>query len=319
VKGTIPINPDNEDIFTALEDGIILSKLINIGQPNTIDFRAINNKKNLNIYQIKENLNLALNSAKGIGLKIPGINGAAFVERKSHLILAVVWQVVRLILTKSIDLKECPQIMRLAEEGEELKDLTKLQPEQILIRWMNFHLKQAGQERRVTNLGGDIKDSISLIYVLNQLDKTLCPLDGLSEEDVTKRAEIMIQNSIKLGVPSIVRPSDVTSGNTKINTIFVAEIFNHRHGLEELNEEEKEAFEKFGIQDDDIEGSKDERAFRLWINSLNLEDVYIGDLTAEVMDGLALLKVLHKLDPNCIDWKVVDKKPNNTYKMGINC
>jgi plastin-1 len=129
VKGIIPINPDNEDVFTALEDGIILSKLINLGQPDTIDVRSINNKKNLNIYQIKENLNLALNSAKGIGLKIPGINAAAFTERKAHLILAVVWQVVRLILTKSIDLKECPQIMRLAEEGEELKDLTKLQPE----------------------------------------------------------------------------------------------------------------------------------------------------------------------------------------------
>jgi plastin-1 len=129
----------------------------------------------------------------------------------------------------------------------------------------------------------------------------------------------MIQNSLNLGVPSIVRPVDVTSGNVKINTIFVAEIFNHRHGLEELNEEEKEAFEKFGIQDDDIEGAKDERAFRMWINSLNLEDVYIDDLTSEVSDGLALLKVLTRLDPSCIDWKIIDKKPNNTYKMGINC
>lgn len=171
----------------------------------------------------------------------------------------------------------------------------------------------------MTNLGGDLKDSISLLHVLNQLDKSQCSLDGLSESDTTKRAEIMIQNAANLGVPSIVRPSDITSGNVKINTIFVAEIFNHRHGLEELNEEEKEAFEKFGIQDDDIEGSKDERAFRLWINSLNLEDVYIGDLTAEVKDGLALLKVLTKLDPTCVDWRVVDKKPNNTYKMGINC
>ena len=141
VKGMVPINPDNEDLFSALEDGIILSKLINEGAEKTIDFRAVNMKKNMNIYQIKENLNLALNSAKGIGLKLPGINAQAFIDKKAHLILAVMWQVMRMVTTKSIDLKQCPEIMRLAEEGEELKDLLNLPPETILIRWINFHLK----------------------------------------------------------------------------------------------------------------------------------------------------------------------------------
>lgn len=127
----------------------------------------MNTKKNLNVYMVKENLNLALNAAKGIGIKIPGITGNAFIEKKAHLILAVVWQIMRNVLTKSIDLLHCPEIIRLALEGEELKDLQKLPPEQILIRWINFHLKEAGQERRVTNLGGDLKDSVALLYVLN--------------------------------------------------------------------------------------------------------------------------------------------------------
>jgi hypothetical protein len=61
-------------VFHSLEDGIILSKVINAGAKDTIDVRALNRKKNLNIYQVKENLNLALNACKGIGLKIPGIN-----------------------------------------------------------------------------------------------------------------------------------------------------------------------------------------------------------------------------------------------------
>ena len=50
VKDLIPINPENDDVFHALEDGIILSKLINAGAVNTIDIRALNRKKNLNIY-----------------------------------------------------------------------------------------------------------------------------------------------------------------------------------------------------------------------------------------------------------------------------
>jgi hypothetical protein len=51
---------------------------------------------------------------------------------------------MRLYLTKSIDLKHCPEIMKLAEAGEEIADLMKLPPESILIRWINYHLKKQG-------------------------------------------------------------------------------------------------------------------------------------------------------------------------------
>ena len=129
----------------------------------------------------------------------------------------------------------------------------------------------------------------------------------------------MIQTASKIGVPSLVTPKDITSGNVKLLTVLVAEIFNTRHGLEELNEEEKEAYEKCGILDDDIEGSRDERAFRFWINSLNLEDVYINDLISEVNTGIVVLKVLDRLKPGCVEWKKIDKNPNNTFKKGINC
>jgi hypothetical protein len=51
----------------------------------------VNTKKNMNVYMVKENLNLALNAAKGIGIRLPGITANAFIEKKAHLILAVVW------------------------------------------------------------------------------------------------------------------------------------------------------------------------------------------------------------------------------------
>lgn len=91
LSDVIPINPENEDLFHVMEDGLILCTLINKIHENTIDFRAVNTKKNLNIYMIKENLNLALNAAKGIGIRIPGITSLAFIEKKPHLILAVLW------------------------------------------------------------------------------------------------------------------------------------------------------------------------------------------------------------------------------------
>jgi plastin-1 len=60
--------------------------------------------------------------------------------------------------------------------------------EEILVRWINFHLKEAGQTKFVANLGKDLKDSTALSYVLNQLDKSKCPLSHIGEADDLKRA-----------------------------------------------------------------------------------------------------------------------------------
>lgn len=90
VKDIVPLNPENDDLFHSMESGIVLSKLVNIAVENTIDFRALN-KKPTNVYQVKENLNLAINACKGIGIKLPGINTQAFIEKKHHLILAALW------------------------------------------------------------------------------------------------------------------------------------------------------------------------------------------------------------------------------------
>jgi len=109
---------------------------------------------------------------------------------------------------------------------------------------------------------------------------------------------------------------DLKLANVKINTLFVAEIFNTKHGLEELNEEE---LNSIGILDDDIDASREERVFRLWINSLNIEGLYVENLFEEISDGVLLCKVVHKLDNTVIDWKRVDLTPKNTFGKNGNC
>lgn len=71
--------------------------------------------------------------------------------------------------------------------------------------------------------------------------------------------------------------------------------------------------------DDDVEGAADERAFRLWMNSLGLDDVYINDLYEDVSDGLVLLKIIDRLKEGVVDWKKVEKKPKNVFQKGMNC
>lgn len=179
--------------------------------------------------------------------------------------------------------------MRLAEEGESLEDLLKLPPETILIRWVNFHLAKNGQTRRIKNLGKDTADSFALYHVLNRLDPGQCSLDGIDNDDLVARADMMIDNSKKIGVPELVTGQAFSMGNDKVNTLFVSYIFNTKHGLEELTKEEYDAV---GLIDDDIEADKEERMFTRWINTLGIEGVFVSNLVEECRDGVLLCKVI---------------------------
>lgn len=44
----------------------------------------------------------------------------------------------------------------LLREGETLEDLMKLSPEELLLRWANFHLENAGWQK-INNFSSDIK------------------------------------------------------------------------------------------------------------------------------------------------------------------
>ncbi len=56
---------------------------------------------------------------------------------------------------------------------EGLPDLFALSPEQTLLRWFNYHLKEAGSSRRVRNFGQDIKDSECYTILLNQIANSI--------------------------------------------------------------------------------------------------------------------------------------------------
>ncbi|GAB5362224.1 hypothetical protein AAMO2058_000779900 [Amorphochlora amoebiformis] len=76
---------------------------------------------------------------------------------------------------------------------------------------------------------------------------------------------------------------------------------------------------RVGVMDDDKGSSRLERAFRMWINSMNAKGVYIHNLFADCRDGLVLLKVLDKMVPGSVSWRRVEKKPSNKFQKISNC
>jgi hypothetical protein len=157
VGDRFPIDPESDDLWHVMADGLVMIRVLNQIDKDAVDMRSVNRGKNgvCNIFEVRQNIELALTAAKG-RIKLVGVNASAFLEKKPHLLLGVSWQLARKVSTSKIDLKDCPEIYRLLKDGEDIKDLMKLPPEDILIRWINYHLRKAGQTRQVNNLGKDL-------------------------------------------------------------------------------------------------------------------------------------------------------------------
>jgi len=214
-----------------------------------------------------------------------------------------------------------PELTLLLEPGEDLHQFINLPPDMVLLRWINYHLANAGCARRISNFGADIVDSEIYGVLLSRLysasGKTgYAPLPSTS--DAKAKAANVIAGARDLGAPTFIKPQDICEGNKKLNLGFVAQIFNACPGLI-ITEEEKATFDLSSLEIDDVGDSREERVFRMWMNSLNMEGVFINNLFDGVSDGVVLLKLLDSLQPGAVNWKRVTLDSASRFKKLENC
>lgn len=318
-------NLEGDELFTRVDDGILLCKLINKSVPETIDERAIN-KKGLNIYKKQENLNLVLNSASSIGCSIVNIRASDIADGKPHLVLGLLWQVIRIGLFSKIDLYRSPELAALLQEGEELEDLMNLSPDELLLRWMNYHLANSKTYQilkngeKVKNFSGDIKDSIAYACLLEQIqprdedsnEYSLMPpitADTNAANDL-ERAEKILKQADRLGCREFVTPHDIVKGNAKLNMAFVANLFNTHPAL------------SYDLDQEIIEETREVKTFRNWMNSLGVSP-RVNKFNRDLSDGLILLQLYGHIKKDIVDWNKVNtppyKFPGANMKKRENC
>ncbi|ESO12477.1 hypothetical protein HELRODRAFT_105374 [Helobdella robusta] len=306
-KKYLPINPDNNELFTKCNDGVLYCKLVNNSQPGTVDERTINRAAKLSIYQIHENLNLALNSASSIGCNIINIGPDDLYAGKPHLVLGLLWQIIRYGLLANIDLHNHPGLAALLLDGESLEDFMKLSPEQILIRWVNYHLARSNCGRQIANLTGDIKDSVAYIHLLHQIAP---PDSGITthaehEHDLHQRAERMLQEAEKIQCRAFVSPDDVVRGNYKLNLAFVANLFNMYPALDQApNIDLSEIHPE----------TREEKMYRNWMNSIGVSP-YVSRIYSDLTDGLIIFQLYDIIKSGTVNWNKVIKKFNKMKAM----
>ncbi|EZA48397.1 Plastin-3 [Ooceraea biroi] len=321
LKHLLPIDPEGKTLYDKVKDGILLCgifllvvifiqcthKIINHSCPDTIDERTIN-KKNMTLYKKHENLTLALSSAQAIGCNIVNIDAHDLTKGSPHLVLGLLWQIIRIGLFNQITLENCPGLATLLQDGERIEDLLKLSPESILLRWVNHHLENAGIARRCNNFQSDITDSEIYTYLIKQIapNSAGVTLEALMEPNHMSRAEIMLQQAAKLGCRTFVTPSDVVNGIYKLNLAFVANMFNNYPGLDkpESNIEGLESLEE----------TREEKTYRNWMNSMGVTP-HVNWLYSDLADGLVIFQLYDIIKPGTVNWNKVHKKFSKLRKF----
>jgi hypothetical protein len=202
-----------------------------------IDFAQLRKQNSKTLFEIGENLNKVVEGAKSLksqGVVVVNLGANDILDKKEHLVLGLVWQLVRAHMLQDVNLISHPQLIRLLNKGETLKELFAMNPEMVLMRWFNFHMRRAGASE-IKNFSSDLADSEKYALLLKQI----CPmsidlalLDSLkSKTDNIAKAEIILKVVDSFGCKRFVTPKDVAGGNSRLNLAFTAGLFNKFIGI----------------------------------------------------------------------------------------
>ncbi|CAH8525257.1 unnamed protein product [Dicrocoelium dendriticum] len=299
----LPIDPNVDgQLYDRCRNGILLCKLVNVVAPNTIDERSVNKGAALkNVFHVNENLTLAINSAASIGCCVVNMGPDDVEKQKRHIVLGLIWQLIRKGLVDTITLTRHSELICLLQEGESPNDLMRLKPEEILLRWVNYHLERAGVDRRMKNYNRDLKDSVIYTYLINQIapfekrGKLKSPAEILNSSSDKERAVQVLNNAELLNARTFLSPEDIymaSEHTDRLHLGFLATLFNMYPGMDPQG--------TWTIEGETLE----ERTYKNWMNSLGVRP-FVSFIDMDLSNGLVLLQLIDIIRPGTVDWSKV--------------
>ncbi|KAJ3130972.1 hypothetical protein HK100_007093 [Physocladia obscura] len=232
----LPISLENQDaLFEACKDGILLCKLINNSVSGVVNEKGLVTRDNArNQIHKLENIQKALDGAVKIGVHVHNMSAEDIVKGTPHLVLGLVWQVIKVGLLKNVRTGGFESTSNSANDlASKASDPTPSSLEKGLLKWVNSTLKKQNpaETLKISNFGSDLSDSIALAYLISSFDndpetrahKLRAILD---EEDINHRAELVLDYAEAFDCRHFASPTDIVGGNKNLNLAFVAVLHN---------------------------------------------------------------------------------------------
>jgi len=235
------IDPDSEiDLFQIASQGELLCRLINRCFPKTINEKRLVSKTDRSKFETNINHDLAIQACKELGCSVVNIGAEDLSSGKPQMVLGLLWQIIKKALLSTITAKDNSDLIHqlsMSTNIEEGKDsgvnLEEMTPEQMIMYWINFHLKAAKYPKTVRNFTTDVQNSQCYAILLGRLAPNIVSQDEVMEitthPDLLKRSEMVINAAARAlpeGESLFVSPEDIVTGNPRLNLAFVATLFN---------------------------------------------------------------------------------------------
>ncbi|KAF2072367.1 hypothetical protein CYY_006313 [Polysphondylium violaceum] len=253
----IPIDTTSDQLFTACSDGVLLNKLMESLFPTQVDLKGLVIKNKINPFEVIQNQNIVIKNATKVGCIIVNIGAQDLVNATPYLVLGVIWQIIKSGLLSMVN-QNAGEILEILfsdnedqeedqqeehDQHDDKKDKDEHSAEEILMRWVNYHLERAGYDRKISNFSEDIQDSMVYAHLFHQL----VPIEFhylvskvQEEPNLFARAEYITLACDKIGVKCFLAPSDIALGHPKLNLALVASLFNSEAAIENLRREREE-------------------------------------------------------------------------------
>lgn len=155
-----------------------------------------------------------------------------FASKNQEPVLKCIGEVIKRI-TLPIDIKKIPEIIKVDIKLTPA-EFQKLEPEEIYIRWINYHLGRKKLFKRIHNLGKD------MAYL--QVLETILKVQGIALVNKSKdKATNLVEATKNVRIPDLIKPHAITSGTETLIAIFVSFLFKYKHCIEKFSEKEVKA------------------------------------------------------------------------------
>jgi len=203
-------------LFEDCKDGIALLKVMDHVEPGCVSWKSVEMKP-ANKFKKVSNCNYAVVIGKQLKFSLVGIGGSDIVDGNKKLLLALVWQLMRMHTLKFV-----AQVQAKKFSGKEVND-------QMIVDWANQTVAAKGRESKMESFkDSTLRSGIFFLDLLWAVEPRIINSDfitpGDTEENALLNAKYAISVARKLGAIIFALPEDLVEVKPKMIMTFLCAV-----------------------------------------------------------------------------------------------